>query len=132
KRFREDPPTRARRPSSIERLVRWGRRNRGLAAALAAIASLVLTAAVGSTIAAVWFRAQAEELRHRDYVSRVERANHEVIDDNMALAEELLDGCPADLRGLEWRIVKRLGHLDGSPKFVDVRQRVTSLAYSPD
>ena len=50
----------------------------------------------------------------------------------MALAEELLDGCPTDLRGPEWRIVKRLGHLDVSPKFVDVRQAVISLAYSPD
>ena len=50
----------------------------------------------------------------------------------MALAEELLDGCPTDLRGPEWRIVKRLGHLDVSPKFVDVRQGVTSLAYDPD
>jgi hypothetical protein len=132
KRFLEDRPIRARRPSPVERLVRWGRRNRGLAAALAAIASLVLTVAVGSTVAAVWFRAQAEELRHRDYVSRVERANHEVLDDNMALAEELLDGCPADLRGLEWRIVKRLAHLDVPPEFADVRQGVTSLAYSPD
>ncbi len=132
KRFLEDRPIRARRPSPIERLVRWGRRNRGLAAAMAAIASLVLTVAAGSTIAAVWFRAQAEELRHRDYVSRVERANHEVLDDNMALAEELLDGCPTDMRGPEWRIVKRLGHLDVSPKFVDVRQSVIGLAYSPD
>jgi WD40 repeat protein len=50
----------------------------------------------------------------------------------MALAEELLDGCPTDLRGPEWRIVKRLGHLDGSPGFVDVRQGVIGLAYSPD
>jgi WD40 repeat protein len=139
RRFLEDRPIRARRPSSGERLVRWGRRNRGLAAALAAIASLVLTVAVGSTIAAVRFRAQAEELSHRaeelrqrDYVSRVERANHEVLDDNMALAEELLDGCPIDLRGPEWRIVKRLGHLDVSPKFADVRQSVIGLAYSPD
>src|SRR5262249_34081149 len=80
RRFREDRPIRARRPSPVERLVRWGRRNRGLAAALAAIASLVLTVAVGSAIAAVWFRGQAEDLRQRDYVSRVERANHEVLD----------------------------------------------------
>src|SRR5262249_33218171 len=43
RRFLEDRPIRARRPGPGERLVRWGRRNRGLAAALAAIASLVLT-----------------------------------------------------------------------------------------
>jgi WD40 repeat protein len=132
RRFLEDRPIQARRPGPVERLARWGRRNRGQAAALAAIASLVLTVVVGSNIAAWRFRAQREELRLRDYVSRVERANLEIIDDNMALAEELLDGCPTDLRGLEWRIVKRLGHLDVSPKFVDVRQSVTSLAYSPD
>ncbi len=132
RRFLEDRPIRARRPGPVERLVRWGRRNRGLAAALAAIASLVLTVAVGSTIAAVRFRAQAEELRRRDYVSRVELANHEILDDNVALAEGLLDGCPSDLRGLEWHIVKRLAHLDVPPRFADVRQAVISLAYSPD
>ncbi|MFO0891548.1 MAG: protein kinase [Isosphaeraceae bacterium] len=132
RRFLDDRPILARRPGPIERLVRWGRRNRGLAASLAAIATLLTAIAIGSTVAAVRFRAQREDLRHGDYVSRVERANHEVLEDNMGLAEELLDGCPTDLRGLEWYIVKRLGHLDVSPKFADVRQGVTSLAYSPD
>jgi WD40 repeat protein len=131
-RFLEDRPIRARRPGPVGRLVRWGRRNRGLAAALAVVTSLVLVVAVGSTVAALRFRAQAEELRQRDYVSRIDRAYHEVLDDNIGLAEELLDGCPADMRGPEWRIVKRLGHLDVSSKFADVRQAVTSLAYSPD
>src|SRR5262249_42630588 len=61
RRFLEDRPIRARRPGPVERLVRWGRRNRGLAAALAAIASLVLTVAVGSAIAAAGFRSPPRE-----------------------------------------------------------------------
>ncbi len=43
---------------------------------------------------------RAEALRRRDAVSRVNLAYREYLDDNVALADELLDGCPGDLRGL--------------------------------
>ena len=50
---------------------------------------------------------RAEDLRRQDYVNRVNLAHREVLDDNIALAEDLLEGCPADLRGWEWHYVKR-------------------------
>ena len=37
-------------------------------------------------------------------------AYREYLDDNVALADELLDGCPADLREWEWDYAQRLGH----------------------
>ena len=43
---------------------------------------------------------RAESLRRRDAISRVNLAYREYLDDNVALADELLDGCPVDLRGL--------------------------------
>lgn len=47
-RFLEDRPIRARRSSSVERFWRWSRRNRGLAASMAAaMLSLVLASVVG-------------------------------------------------------------------------------------
>ena len=39
-------------------------------------------------------------------------ALREVQDDNVPLAEDLLQGCPVDLRGWEWHYVNRLAHLE--------------------
>ena len=83
---------------------------------------------------------RAESLRRQDYVNRVNIAIREVQDDNVPLAEELLQGCPDDLRGWEWRYVNRLAHLERltyrghrryltSPEF---GQSILCLAFSPD
>lgn len=62
RRFVDDEPIEARRLSTLEHMVRWGRHNRGLAASLAAVASLVCLLAIGSTIAAGYFRSVSSEL----------------------------------------------------------------------
>ena len=76
---------------------------------------------------------KAESLRRRDAVSRVNLAYREYLDDNVALADELLAGCPADLREWEWEYARRLGHSElksfsGSSQGQDV----WSIAFSPD
>jgi WD40 repeat protein len=53
RRFLADRPIQARRASAAERLWRWCRRNRVVASLAAAVLLLVLTVAVGSTVAAV-------------------------------------------------------------------------------
>ena len=53
---------------------------------------------------------RAEDLAWEDYINRVDRAYREVQDDNVALAEDLLHGCPVERRGWEWHYVKRLCH----------------------
>ncbi len=58
-RFLDDEPIKARRISTTERLARWSRRNKGMATALAAVASLVLILVVGATVAAYHFRTLA-------------------------------------------------------------------------
>jgi WD40 repeat protein/serine/threonine protein kinase/tetratricopeptide (TPR) repeat protein len=60
-RFLDDEPIRARRLSPRERLLRWARRHKGLAAALTAIGLLLVAVAVAATIAAARFRNIAEE-----------------------------------------------------------------------
>src|SRR5262249_52948712 len=60
KRYIEDRPIRARRVSSVERLARWARRNRGLAASLSAVALLTVAVAIGSTLAAFHFQRQEQ------------------------------------------------------------------------
>jgi len=62
-RFIADEPIRARRASVVERLSRWVRRNKGIAAALSAVAFLLLVLAIGSTIAAALFKGQESEQR---------------------------------------------------------------------
>jgi len=59
-RFINDEPIKARRVSPLEHLSRWARRNRGLAASLSAVVLLLVLLAVGSTVAAVYFRLQQE------------------------------------------------------------------------
>jgi serine/threonine protein kinase/WD40 repeat protein len=55
-RFLTNEPILARRISAWERLSRWSRQNRGLALSLATVASLLLVAAVGSTMTAGYLR----------------------------------------------------------------------------
>ncbi len=132
--FLEDRPIRARRIGVAERFVRWTRRNPVVAGLSTAMAVLLVLAVVASSLAAFGFRGlaaresvakeraraaenrakanlaiadeNAEQLRRQDYVSRVQLAYYESMDDNMARALELLNGCPTDLRGWEWDYVQ--------------------------
>ncbi len=78
---------------------------------------------------------RADSLRRRDYISRVNLANREFLDDNAGLAEQLLYGCPSNVRNWEWSHVQRLAHLE-LDTFVNAdtpqAQDIWSLAYSPD
>jgi WD40 repeat protein len=63
-------------------------------------------------------------------VNRVNRAYRELEDDNVALAEDLLHGCPAERRGWDWNYVKRLCT---SRRFnLDLGASVNAVPYSPD
>lgn len=55
RRFIDDEPIRARRLSPWERLSRWSRRNRPLAASLLALTVLLIVVVVGSIAAAIYF-----------------------------------------------------------------------------
>jgi WD40 repeat protein len=74
--------------------------------------------------------AKAEQLAREDYVNRVNRAYREVEDDNAALAEDLLHGCPPERRGWEWHYVKRLCNLERLD--IDVGGSVNAVAFSAD
>jgi WD40 repeat protein len=74
---------------------------------------------------------RAEELTWEDYVNRVNRAYREVQDDNVALAEDLLHGCPIERRGWEWHYVKRLCHAERLSVEV-LAGNISAIAYSPD
>jgi WD40 repeat protein/tRNA A-37 threonylcarbamoyl transferase component Bud32 len=151
-----DEPTTAARDPVATRLARWARRHKTLAAGIGA---LLITAVVALAISTVligseqartrqqFHRAEqerrradekareaaerAEHLRRQDYISRVNLAHREVLEDNVARAEDLLEGCPADLRNWEWHYLRRLCHLEISTYRGHV-QNVRCLAVSPD
>jgi predicted Ser/Thr protein kinase len=71
RRFLEDRPIRARRTSSAERLLRWGRRNKAVAALLL---SVVVTLAVGFAVStAQWIRADRHAAREAALRSDIAR-----------------------------------------------------------
>ncbi|MFO0889432.1 MAG: protein kinase [Isosphaeraceae bacterium] len=172
-RFLDDEPIRARQISAAERLVRWARRHRAVAALLAALAAVLSGGLAGMT--ALWLRAErsavvardnatradflaraetrerqtaqeqtrvateqtrvaterAEDLAWQDYINRVNRAVVELERDNVALAEDLLLGCPIERRGWEWHYVNRRCHSERLMLAVG-SSSVNAVAYSPD
>ena len=127
-----EPVTVYREPWT-HRMARWAKRHKPLMTGLGA---LLLTAVLSLTVHTVRIsRAQeetnraraeaeanfhkashekaradqrAEDFRKQLYISNVNRALGEWQNNNVSLAERLLNGCPEDLRGWEWRYARRL------------------------
>jgi eukaryotic-like serine/threonine-protein kinase len=76
--------------------------------------------------------ARAEELALQDYISRVNRAYHEIEGDNAALAEDLLHGCPPERRGWEWHFVHRLCNLERLSLEGGRQRSLNAITFSPD
>ncbi len=128
RRFVADEPILARRLSLFERLGRWARRNRGVAASLAVIALLLIAAAAVSSIGVVLLGAahQREQNARRDaekqrdaarynlYLSNAHLVQREWETGNITHVRQLLHASiPAtreekDLRGWEWHYQDRL------------------------
>jgi WD40 repeat protein/serine/threonine protein kinase len=122
-RFLADEPIKARRVSQLERLVRWAQRNRGVAAALAAIGLILVVVTVLSGLAAVQFRRlavaadrerakaeeSADEARRRTEAERWQRYRSNLAAASAALqlqssgaARRALEAAPSEYRDWEW------------------------------
>jgi WD40 repeat protein/serine/threonine protein kinase len=132
RRFLADEPIRARQVSPAGRLLRWGRRNKAVAALLA---SVVLSLAIGFAASTIqWMKAEerTESLRRQDYVGRVNLAYRECLDGNVTRAQELLAGCPVDLRHWEWSYADRQCHLDIRAFDEPSGESINGVAFSLD
>ncbi len=138
RRFLEDRPIRARRPTVLQRLRKALRRHRPLALTLAASLVVLL---VGLTVASLVTFVRVDAALHQERAARKEtevslyfqtiaRALREREAGNVRLAEELLDDCPEHLRGWEWYYLKRLRY--GNPPPLRHEAWVMSVAVSPD
>jgi WD40 repeat protein len=122
----DDRPIHARPASVPERLIKWARR-RPTIAALVFVGILAVTAsalAVGGLIA--WNREsgrrlqverrlvgtvqQREQIKDDDYFHRILAAEQALTGHDPDRATRLLDGCPPELRGWEWRHLMRRLH----------------------
>jgi WD40 repeat protein len=159
RRFVAGEPIVARPVPAWERTVKWARRRTALATLLGTVVVLMaslLGLGVWSYVKINWALEQAqnlakaeaqakatsqqkttlanasrEALAYEDYINRVNRAYREVEDNNVALAEDLLHGCPRERRGWEWHFVKRLCHLERL-SLEGPGGSISTMAFSPD
>jgi WD40 repeat protein/serine/threonine protein kinase len=135
RRYLEDKPIRAKRPSLRQQAVKWARRHKTVVRATLLV---VLLAVVGLAVSTVFIWEAKEDLkqsldreRQNAYYQRIALVDRELSVNNLSRAEELLDLCPTDLRGWEWHYLRRLGRGKGRlPLPHDAA--VLSAAISPD
>jgi len=136
-RYIRDEPVTACPPSAAYRSRKFMWRNkRALAAVGVALAGLLL-AVVGlgaSTLlsrqAKLRVEAALDGERLSSYYLTIALADREMAANNLASADERLDRCPPDLRGFEWRYLKRQKGKTMPP--MRHRNAVYSCAVSPD
>ncbi|MHC5544724.1 WD40 repeat domain-containing protein, partial [Singulisphaera rosea] len=137
------------RPGPLARLALWARRRPTLATSLVLL--LVVAALASTTVAVLLGRERiktdtqrqvalknlgladqrADALGWELYVSRVNLAYGEWVNNNVALASRLLEECPESRRDWEWRLCWRLCHFERLT-LRNHRGRITGVAISPD
>jgi WD40 repeat protein len=137
-RFLAHRPIQARPISRLERVTKWVRRHRALAAMLAALA-LVTVLGVGG-IFRQWLHTQdaladkAVALEKNEvslYHQRVVLAHHEWLAGDVGRASQLLDRCRLDDQAWEWRYVRHLCDSD-LLRLSGHAASVAKVAFSPD
>jgi WD40 repeat protein/serine/threonine protein kinase len=143
-RYLNDEPVQACPPSAVYRFRKFARRNKLALTTATVVAGAVLLAVAGLAASAVLVlreKAQTDaakeqlqqalqQERQNSYYQRIALAERESSANNLRGVEQLLDACPADLRGWEWRYLKRR-RLEGLPP-LEHRAAVFSAAFSPD
>jgi WD40 repeat protein/serine/threonine protein kinase len=133
-RYLQDEPVEACPPSAGYRFRKFARRNkRGLLTASVVALAVVLTAAGSGVL--IWRANQdlhqaLDRERRGAYFQRIALAEREWATNNLGRMEDLLEQCPADLRGWEWYYLKRLRYRALSP--LPHESGVYSVAFSPD
>jgi WD40 repeat protein/tRNA A-37 threonylcarbamoyl transferase component Bud32 len=132
RRWLDGEPILARRVSAWERARKWARRRPVQSTLAALLAVVTLAGVIGLSL--LWRRAEdaGAAARQTAYLHAIALAHAEWRDNNLSRGDELLDACPADLRGWEWHYLRRLfraRHLATLAGHVGV---VNGVAFSPD
>jgi WD40 repeat protein/serine/threonine protein kinase len=129
-RYLNDEPVQACPPSTNYRVRKFARRHKTMLAATGILAGILLLAGIGLSISTMLVWRANNEARNLTYFQRVALAEREWAAKNFIRANELLELCPAELRGWEWNYVKRLR--GRSPGPLRHTQGVWACAVSPD
>jgi WD40 repeat protein/serine/threonine protein kinase len=150
-RYLRDEPVEACPPSALYRLRKLARRHRALLATVGAMTLVVFAAAGMLALSNVRvskallreteaksnlskaFDQQRDDLereRRNSYQQRMALAEREWSVNNLSRMEALLTQCPADLRGWEWRYLRRLRY--GATLPLRHESSVYSVVFSPD
>jgi WD40 repeat protein/serine/threonine protein kinase len=134
KRFLEDKPIKAKRPSLRQRAVKWARRHKTVVRAAMVILALAVAALAVSTVF-IWqakneLQTTLERERQNLYYQRIALAEREWSANNLGRMQQLLEECPEDLRGWEWHYLNRLRYKTRAP----LRHEAALLCavFSPD
>src|SRR5262249_28597379 len=138
RRFLEDKPIRARRPTLIQRARKWRRRHQAVVAAAAVAGVVVLLVAVVALAVSNHLITPAQKGRELAqeqtvaslYYQTIALVDRERSTGNVRRAEQLLEQCPADLRGWEWHYLRRQRY--GSRPPLNQGSHLYGLAVSPD
>jgi WD40 repeat protein len=138
RRFLEDRPIRARRPSLPLRVRKWARRHRPVVVAVLVMTAVAVAAAIGMlllslgkiTAALAEKSAALEREKETTYLQGIALAGRELAAGNVGRAEELLDDCPEHLRGWEWHFLKRQRYGNALP--FQHPTTICHVAFSPD
>src|SRR3954447_9880619 len=136
-RFLEDRPIRARRVSSAERLLRWGRRNKLVAGLLAGLIVTLIAGFVVSTWQWIRAEASAEQLAQELYTSDMSEIQRlDEAGDMGHMGELLRRHIPrtgkTDWRGFEWYVFWRRYQSAQPIRTLPVRDVVGSLTATPN
>jgi WD40 repeat protein/tRNA A-37 threonylcarbamoyl transferase component Bud32 len=121
RRFQAGEPVRARPVGVVEVGLKWSRRHPAAAALYGMILLVLVVGGLGGGATWLWRQSEAarqeaesarEQLAEISYLHGVGLAHQKWQDADVARAEQLLESCPLDRRGWEWRYVHRLCHAD--------------------
>ena len=150
-RYLRDEPAEACPPSAGYRFRKFARRHSRALLTTSVVTTAVVLAVVALAVSAVLTRQANQDLhqaldRERDtirrereardgerltaYYQRIALAEREWSANNLSSTERLLNDCPEDLRGWEWRYLRRLRYGALAPLRHD--SPVYSVAFSPD
>jgi WD40 repeat protein len=107
-RYLHDEPVQACPPSARYRFRKFARRNKAALMTESAIVFAVLLAVAGLAASTVLVSRANQDLRQNLYYQNIALAERESSANNLGRMEQLLEECPADLRGWEWYYLKRL------------------------
>jgi WD40 repeat protein/serine/threonine protein kinase len=129
RRFLDGKPIQARSVSHTEKVLRWCRRNPFVAIPSAAAVLLLVGFIIVLSVSTVLVWRALEREQQNSYYQRIALADREWSANNLGRMEQLLDECPADLRGWEWHYLKRLQYKSLPPLRYDTG--LYCLAFHP-